>query len=146
DFAVTVTGDPKKAARWVPLDKRRGVTDAQRDAEFAFAVLMQGVPVRMKEGLNPIDQIETVMGLMSGVIARCEQNGNMATPQQIAGFHACAKYLQALIGALAQNPQEKQRANNYNGQLSKLMNTVRGFEQRIQAEAKKAAQQNGEAQ
>lgn len=147
DFTVTVTGDPKKAARWVPLDKRRGVTDSQRDAEFAFAVLMQGVPVRMKEGLNQIDQIQTILGLMAGVVSRIEQTGNMATAGEIAGLKMAAQYVGGFIQLMAQNPQEKQRTNQYMQSLSKLMNTVKGFEQRLAQEAqKKAQEQNGAAE
>ncbi len=146
DFTIITTGDPKKAARWVPLDKKRGVTDAQRDAEFAFAVLMQGVPVRMKEGLNAIDQIETLMGLISGVIHRIETTGNMASDGEVAGLGMAVQYVKGLIQQMAQNPQERERTNNYMQGLQKLENSIRGFQQRLQQKKEKEAkEQNGQA-
>src|SRR5262249_28075964 len=80
EATAVITGDPRKAQRWAPIDDTFHVSDAMRDAEFAFGTLMQGVPVRMKEGLSASEQIETLLGLMSGVIARIERQTNLATP------------------------------------------------------------------
>jgi len=132
DFTAVVTSNPRKAARLVPLDGNRGVTDAQRDAEFAFATLMHGVPVRMKEGLSPIEQIETLLGLMAGVIARVEKQTNLATPSELAGLQQVGQYVSGLIQHLGQNPEEKQRVKQYGDVLGKLMNSLKGFAQRLQ--------------
>lgn len=136
EFTEVITGDPRKAERWVPLDKRRGVTDAQRDAEFAFATLMQGVPVRMKEGLNVIEQIETLLGLFAGVISQMEKNGNVADAREIIGLKTVGAYVSSLIQSLAQDRQQKARVKQYADTFGKLMNAVKGFEQRL-------AQNNG---
>lgn len=129
-----ITNDPKKAARWAPLDAKTDVSDSTRDAEFAFATLMWGGPVRMKEGLNPIDQIETLLGLMSGVIARVEQQDNLGTPGEVAGLQNVAAYVAPLIQLMEADKQQKEWANNYKKMLGKLMNAVKGFQQRLQQE------------
>lgn len=131
DFAEAVTNDPRKAERLVPLGKQRGVTDAQRDAEFAFATLMLGVPVQMKEGLSPIDQIETLLGLSAGKIASIEKSTNMATPEDLVGLQNVAQYVGGLIAQLAQDEAQKPRAKEYSDALGKLSNTLKGFADRL---------------
>ena len=138
-----VTNDPRRADRWAPLDGQRGVSDAQRDAEFAFGTLMQGVPVRMKDGLNPIDQVETLLGLMAGVVAQIEKTGAMADAREIVGLQTTAGYIGKLIGQLAQDKAEKARVKQYSDALGKLMNIVKAFAQRLQEQMQKAGAANG---
>lgn len=140
DFAEAVTNDPRKAERLVPLGKDRGVTDAQRDAEFAFSTLMLDVPVRMKEGLSPIDQIDTLLGLMAGVIANIEKQTNLATPSELAGLQNVQGYIEGLIAQLAQNQAEKPRVKEYSDVLGKLSNAIKGFAQRLAEQQKQAGQ------
>lgn len=141
EFTIAVTGDPRKAERWVPIDKKRGVTDGQEHAELAFSTLMLGVPVRQREGLPLIDQIETLIGLISGVISRIEQTGNMARADEIAGLKNAADYTNKLVQQLQADEQQAPRAKQYADVLGKLMNTVKGFEQRLIEQQKAQAQE-----
>lgn len=141
EATVVFTDDPKKAERWVPIDKKRGVTDAQEHAEMAFSTLMLGVPVTQREGLSLIDQVTALLGSIAGVIARIEKTGNMARADEIAGLQNAAGYVGKMIQQLEADPQEKQRATEFSGVLSKLMNAVKGFEQRLQQQQETAAKQ-----
>lgn len=148
--ATTVfTDDPRKADRWAPIDKVRGVTDGQEHAELAFSTLMLGVPVRQREGLPLIDQIETIIGLTAGVIQRIEKTGNMATAAELAGFSEVNKYMEGdekkpgLLQQLGGDEKEKPRAKQFAQVWGKLMNTVKGFAARL-AQAQKAAAQQGQ--
>lgn len=143
DAIEVVTRDPKRAQRWVPIDEKTRVSDAQRDAEFAFGTLMQGVPVRMKDGLNPLEQIETLIGLLSGVIAQLEQNGAMADAREIVGMQTVVKYVGQLIQQVAQDQKQKARVKQYGDALGQLVNAIKGFAQRLAEQQKKAAQ-NGD--
>jgi hypothetical protein len=141
------TKDPRRADRWAPINGKQQVTDAVRDAEFAFGTLMQGVPVRMKEGLSPREQAETLIGLMSGVISRITQQTNLATPNELAGLDSVGQYTGQLLNTLAGDPQQQQVVKKLGDDLTKLSNIVKGFMQRAQQAAKKAAaqgQQNGD--
>lgn len=131
EAAITITDDPRKAERWVPIDDAGGITAAQEHAELAFGALMQGVPVTAKNGFNPIDQVETLLGSLAGVITRIEKTGNMATPAEVFGLRNVEKYAAALIQQLAQDEQQKPIAKQMADTLGKLMNTVKGFEQRL---------------
>jgi len=142
---LVITKDPRKAARWAPLGKDRGVTDGQRDSQYVFGTLIQGVPVPIKEGLSVIDQIEAMLPLFAGKIVLLENRDNMATPDEASGLVEVNNYLEQLVQRLAQNPQEKQRVKQYSDSLGKLMNQVKGLSQRGQEHAQQQ-NMNGEGQ
>lgn len=142
EVTAIITKDPRRAERWAPVGGKPEVTDAVRDAEFAFGTMMQGVPVRMKEGLSAAEQIETLIGLMSGVIARVVKSGNMATPTELAGLQTVGVYIGQLIQQLSTDPQNKARVKQYADSLGKLGNILKGFMQRA-AEMAKQQQGNG---
>jgi hypothetical protein len=140
EATVVITEDPRKAERWVPVDKERGLTDAQEHAEVAFAILMQGVPIRDRPGLNPMEIIETMLGLMAGVISRIEKTGGIATDGEIAGLQSVEQHIGQLINQMAQDKAEKARVKEYSDALGKLVNAIKGFAQRLQEQKQK---QNG---
>lgn len=144
EATIAATGDPRKAERWAPIGKKRGITDAQEHAELAFATLMQGVPVQRRQGYSLIDQTGTIIGLMAGVIQRIEKTGNMATPAEIIGLQNCAQYAQEMIQQLSQDKQQARLAKTFEQSLGKLMKAVTGFAQRLQEQRKQQAMQNGE--
>jgi hypothetical protein len=137
-----ITGDPRRADRWAPIDGKRGVTDAQRDSEFAFGTLMQGVPVRMKEGISAAEQIETLLGLLGKKIGDLGKMGGIASKQEIAGLLMVMAYCDSLVQQLSKDEQQKERVKIYADDLGKLHNEVKAFAQRL-AEQQKAAAKNG---
>jgi hypothetical protein len=107
---------------------------------------MLGVPVHDQIGLSPIEQIQTLLGLMAGVIARIEQTGSMARQDEIIGLQQVAQYIQGLLKAASQDKANSQRLKQFADALGKLMNAVKGFQQRLQQQQQaqqKAAQQQG---
>lgn len=144
DIVLTVTGDSRKAARWVPLDKGRGITDGMRDAMSIFGTLMQGVEVPPREGLPAIDQIEGMLPLLAGKIHMITQRDNMATPDEAFGLQTVIGYISKLIAQVGQDPREKQRVKQYGDDIGKLTNEVKGLVQRGEQARKKAGQQNGQ--
>jgi hypothetical protein len=131
-FTTVMTGDPKTAQRWVKLEGKPEISNAARDAEFAFATLMNGVPVRIREELNLIDQIQTFIGLSAGVIARITGSGGNATQHEIIGLRTVEGQTKKLIEQLAQDESQQQLVKQFMDQLGRLMNEVKGFEQRLQ--------------
>ncbi len=148
ESTLVVTGDARKAARWAPLGKGKGVTDAARDAMAMFGTLMQGVPVPPKEGLSPIEQIEVLLPLMSGVIVRIDKRDRTGTPDEVAGLATVSQYIQQLIQQLATDEQQKERVRQYSDDLNGLNNDLKGLAQRgaEKAQQQNGAQANGEAQ
>ncbi len=132
NYLAVNSGNPRRAERLAPLSSQRGVTSGIERAESIFGTLMTGFPARLKEGINPIEIIDTLLPAMAAVISRIEtQGGNMATSQEVAGLKNTGEYVGQLIDQLAQNPQEEQRVKQYGDAMGKLMNSVKGFEQRL---------------
>lgn len=137
---TTAVGGADLANQLVPLDQQTRVTQGQERAEFLFGTLMQGVPAGLKEDVSPIEQMDTLIGLTSGVIARIESNGNMASASEIAGLQTVVQYMSSLLAQIAQNPNEKKRVQQYKQTLGKLVNPIKGFIQRL---AEQQQQQQG---
>lgn len=142
EATIAITGDYRKADRWAPIDQQQGITDAQEHAELAFSTLMLGVPIQGKQGLNPIDQIDTLLGLTAGVVTRIANTGGIATDGELAGLDTTMQYIGGLVQQLAQDPAQKQRVKLYGDALGKMMNEIKGIAQRSQ-EQKQAMAQNG---
>lgn len=88
-----------------------------------------------------MEQVETLLGLISGVIARIEKEGGMATRAEVIGLRNAEQYTGNLIQQLAQNPAEKSKVKEYADILGKLMNTVKAFEQRLAESSQQAGQE-----
>lgn len=140
EIVLTITNDPRKAARWVPLGKNRGITDAQRDAQAMFGTLMQGVRVPPREGLSPIDQVDSMLPLMAGKIDMLTKRDNMATRDEAMGLMTVEWYINTLVQQVAQDKNEKQRVKMWSDDLKRLDNELKGLSQRG---AEKAQKSNG---
>ncbi len=140
---LAVTDDPGFTALVVP-DKQSEVSDAVHDAQLAAGALLAGLPVALKKGgLNHIDYVEAMLASMATVIHRIEQSGGMASQAEIAGLNNMGQHIAQHISLIAQNPEEKQRTTKYQQDLGNLMNLVKAYEQRLQQEMKKQAEENG---
>lgn len=143
DYTLAITDDPARTERLVPEQVNR-VTDSVHDAQLATGALMQGLPVSIKSGINRIEYIESMLGSLGTAVMQVEQNGGMATPEQVAGFGNVLNHLQENIALLAQDENEKQRVKVYMDDLGKLANLVRAYGQRLQEQQQKAMEQNGQ--
>src|SRR3990167_969366 len=120
-----ITGDPRKATRWVPLDQEPQVSDAATFAITSFAPLMLGIPVPIKPGLNLPDQISTLLGMMAGLIMRIKSTGPSLTPQELAGLQTVAQHIHTLIQQLSQDLTLSPLAKQFAQALSDLLNEVK---------------------
>lgn len=141
---LALTDDPDLTERLVP-EQANPVTDSVHDAQLAIGALMQGLPVSIKSGINRIEYIEAMLGSFSMAVAQVEQNGGMATAEQVTGFGNVLNHLQQNIQILAGDENEKQRVKIYMDDLGKIANLVRAYGQRLQEQQQQAMQQNGEA-
>lgn len=131
EHVSAITGDPRRAERLVPLEAPRPVSEASRDATWSFATLMQGLPVRIREELNVIDQIDTFIMLMAGKISQIEKQDNVGTPEDLIGLQTVAKQVGSLIQRLAQDLTQRDRVRRYSQEMGQLMNLLKAFGQRL---------------
>lgn len=139
---LMVTDDPSFTQRLVP-DKPARITDSVHDAQLAAGVLMQGLPLSIKTGLNHIEYVETLLGEFAFLVKGVEGRGGMAKPNEIQGFQNLAQHIQQHIAIIAQDPNEKQRVKQYGDELGQLMNMVKAYAQRLQEAMQKRQQAQG---
>lgn len=137
------TSDAALADRLVPLGSVKQVSDATHDAQLALGSLMMGFQVSIKRGMNHIDYVEALLHGMTLEISKIEKGGGMATADQIVGLNNLAQHIGQHLKIIAQVDEEKQRVKQYSDDLGKMMNLVRAYQQRLQEQQQKQAQQNG---
>jgi hypothetical protein len=134
-----ITDDEKLALHLVPENAKQMPNESEHDAELAFGTLMQGVPMRVRSGLNNRDQVETLLKLLGMSVQRVMQTDHMGTPQQLLGFQMVAQYISQHLQLMAQDKREKQRVRQYADVLKRIMNEVKGMAQRQQQAAQQQA-------
>ena len=142
EVTFNVTGDADRAERWVP-DEPLKVSDSVHDAQLAMGVLMQGLPVAIKTGMNHKEYIMVMLQELSGLIQKYEQQGGMAPADKIEGFQNVAQHVSQHIQLLSQDKEEKEFVTAAGKQLGKVMNMVKAFMQRLQEQMKKQQAQQG---
>ena len=140
DATFAITNDPGRTDLLVP-DEPEKVTDSTHDAELVFAALMTGSDVQLKTGMNHIDYVETMMHNLANTIGKLQKKGGMATQEQIEGMSAVAQHISQHIQIVAQDKNEKERVAGWQKNMTKLMNFVKAFAQRL---AEQQKQQQGE--
>lgn len=137
DWVVALTSDARKAARWAPLGKDRGITDSTRDAQSIFGTLMQGVALKPKEDYSGTEQFTALLPLLQGVVQKFTQRDNMATRDEALGMGQVVVYMEALLQKLSQDPAQKQFVKQAGDALGKITNLIKGLAQRGQEAAQK---------
>lgn len=140
EFTLVQTGDPRKAARWAPIGKDRGMSDSVRDAQQIFGTLMQGIRLQPREGLSMVEQADELLQLLGVKVHLFTQRNNMATPEEAMGLATVMQYINDCFTQIAQNPQNKGVAKQIGDAIGKLNNQIKGLAQRGQEAAQS---QNG---
>jgi hypothetical protein len=78
---------------------------------------------------------------MAREIYKIEQRGSMATQEQVEGFGNMAKHIGEHMAIVAQDDNEKQRVNDWTKALTKMMNMVKGYAQRLAEQQKQQGPQ-----
>lgn len=142
---VEAVSDSRRAKDLVPLDDGNRVTDAMHDAELSFSAMMEGTPIKPREGVNHIEQIETMLRLMGMRIQWIQRTGGVGTPKDVIGFQMVGQNIAGQIQLLSQDDTQKERVAAYTKMLQRLGNEVKAFAQRQQQAAQQSAQ-NGNGQ
>lgn len=127
----TVTGSPSLAQELAPINTQPVATDGQKWASSIFGSLMQGVQVIHNQDYSALEQIDTLIGMLASAIRICEQQGNVATRQQLNGFMNTLQYCQGLVQEIATDESKIPLAKQYSQSLGELANILKGFAQRL---------------
>ena len=141
DAIATITDDPAKANALVPEQPSKG-TPSMHDAELAAGALLSGIQVEPQTGINHIEYIESMLNILGQRVAMVLKSGGVpSNPKELMGLQSIANNVAQHIKILSSDPTEKQRVKKYGDLLGKLVNEIKGFQQRLtEAMKKKQAQ------
>lgn len=143
DVTLAITDDPARADRLVP-EKPVAITDSVHDAQLAAGVLLRGLPVGIKTGINHIEYVQAMLPDMAIVVGGILKKGGVSDPDTLQGLQNMAQHIAQHIGIIAQDPEEKQLVKQFSDQLGKMMNQVKAITQRTQEAMQKQQQSNGQ--
>lgn len=142
DVTLAITDDPGKTDSLVPTQQAM-VNDATHDAQLATGTLMAGFPVALKNGINHIDYVNTLLVNLALAVGRVQKSGGMATMDQINGMQNMFQHIEQHIQIVAQDENEKARVVDWQKKLTKLMNFVKQFAQNLAQQQQQSQQSNG---
>ncbi len=150
NFLFAVTDDPALVDRLKP-ENQVMVTDSVHDAEVSAGSLIMGIPMGLRQGVNHGEYAATLLGVMNIELKKIEAQGNVGTPDDVAGLQNLAG--QSIdgqpidgngalnhINILSQDETSKAEVKQLMNALGRLMNQVKALAQRQQEQQ---GEQNG---
>lgn len=131
DWALAVTGNPKKAARLAPIGGKPKPSESVVDAENKFASLWLGAPLNPVDGFNHSEQIAVLLSLMQAELQQIMQ-GKQPTESDLRGFGGVASFVAKSIQLIATNEKLGEAAKMATNQLKEIMATVQKIAQQVQ--------------
>jgi hypothetical protein len=141
DAAVSMIGTAR-ARRWFKSDKK-SISTAASAAAAAFPSLMLGMPYIVTEGLNPIEQIQTLLELAVRKVAMIEQTTKIPKPEELIGLQNTAATIEKLVQGMQGDPGNEPKMKEFAKALNQLNNEIKKLQQHLQMEMQKQQQQNG---
>jgi hypothetical protein len=161
---ASLTDDYELARQSVPEEPV--VSDSIHDAQLAAGVMLQGLPVALKEGVNHSEYIEALLLALTIKVQQIGKRGTPITPDEMTGLQNLAGQsiqgqpvpgngIRNHIDLMAEDekPQHvkgvppdhtvKEKVKKYTDALAKLMNQVKAMAQRAAQAAQKQKGQNG---
>lgn len=148
DYVLALTNDSDKARALVDVDAAPEVSDATHDAELSFGTLMQGIPMGIKNGIDHIETIEALQGMLNAKVQQYLQAGGVAPMDSVNGMANVSAFIWQHIQALGQDEAEKSRVKQYSDVQGKMDNEIKAMGQRAQEamQAQQGAEQDGKVQ
>jgi hypothetical protein len=135
---LATTDDPGLTKLLVP-DTKDKLTDSKQNAMMAMGTLMLGLPVKFGQSDNRIEVTEVLLAELAMIVGRIQKTTGMATAEQLVGFQTIVQTIEEQIQIISQDDTQAERARKYSEALSKLMNLIKAFAQRLQQQMKAAA-------
>lgn len=139
----SATDDARLADRLAPMEEAKPVSNSVHDAQLATDRLMRGLPFSDRPDMVYEDYVRTWLADLTLLIESAQNAGGMATAEEIVGFQNMAKHIGKFLEIMAQDDDEKPKIAEYQHNLNQLMDLVKGFQQRLIAQAKARAKLGG---
>lgn len=139
----TATEQPDLAEEIVPLSENQPISDSMHDAQEATGRILRGLPFTLPKFAVFEDYVRVWIHDLAFLIQQALQKGSMVSPDDLAGIQNLGKHIGGCLQIMAKNQDEKPKVKELEDAFQKLMNHLKGFEQRLQAAQKKQAGANG---
>lgn len=136
-----LTDDPARANLLVPDEPEPSDTVAA--AEGDAAKILVGVPASPQSGINEIEYIQTMLGIMGMRVQKANQTGGMMAPEEIVAMNAMAQQVSQHIQVLAGDKNQSEAVAQFGQQLGMIMNMVKKFAKSLEQQMQAQAGQNG---
>jgi hypothetical protein len=144
-WVVTTTRNASMGDLLVPTDPEQADAGTFA-AEDVFGTLMQGIPTSIREGIERTSYIQSLLGMFGSKVQQIMQTGGVGTAENIIGLQTVGQHIEQNIAILEQDAAQGEFVKVASDELGKLMNEVKGFQQRLQQQMEAdATEQDPEA-
>lgn len=140
---VSATDQPKLAEDLAPIEGQKRLSPSAHDAQLATDRLLRGLKYQPSSEMVPEDYVVVWLNDLGAIIQKIQGTGQMATQEEIIGMANLAKHIQDFLVPMEKNEDEKAKVKQYRDALSKLMNFVKAFAQRLKQQ-QAAGAKNGQ--
>lgn len=141
EAAVQKVGS-RRAKAWIKRSSS-SVSPAAQSAANAFPLMMMRLPPLIPEGTNPIQQIQTLLGLSGGYIAGIEQTTKVPNQMELAGLQNVSAYIAKLVGGMKGDQGNAPLFKQFSHELSQLNNEIKKLANALNVQMQKQQEQNG---
>lgn len=140
---VSATDQPALAEELAPLEGQQKQTPSMHDAQLATDRILRGLEYKPTPEMVPEDYVLVWLHDLGNLVQQAQQNGQMATMEQIQGFGNLAEHISVFLQIMAGDDTLKDKVRQYGDALGQITNIVKGFAQRLQKQQQAAAGSNG---
>jgi hypothetical protein len=137
------TDDPALAEELASLSSQKKVSTSTMNAQYATERILKGLPFTPPADAVLEDYIMVWLMDLTALIKQMQHPMMGITPEKLAGAFALAQAVQPLIKNLAQDKEEKEKANQYEHALKQLEQGLQALAQKLQKQMKASQQGNG---
>lgn len=140
----SATDDAALAEELAPVEGQKRISNSMHDALLATDRLMRGLPYPQNPEMVYEDYVHAWLMDLSLMVNLIVQNGGMAKPEDIEGFKNMEAEIRKFLEIMSTNDEEKAKVKQYADMLTKVMNHVKSFEQRLIQQMRAAAKNGGQ--
>lgn len=137
------TDDPAMAEKLAPIKGQKVISSSMHDAQLATERLMRSLPYTQRPDMVFEDYVIVWLADLELMLKTADQVG-MANPEDVVGWSNMAKEIDKMIKIVGQNPDDREKAKEYEDRLSRAVNMITAFAQRLKQQM--AAKNGGAGQ
>jgi hypothetical protein len=137
------TDDPALAEELASLSSQKKVSTSTMNAQYATERILKGLPYSLPQDAVVEDYVLVWLSDLKALTEQMQQPMIGMDAKSLAGAFALAQAVEPLIQKLAEDPEEKEKANGYDSALKQLEQHLQALSQKLQQQMKAQQKTNG---